>query len=101
MNRRAAPLTSNYERDTVQEHWLHDKLEEGRILILEDESIWEIHPSDRHTAQHWLRISTIMVKYTQKEGHPYLLSKTLEGEVARANYVGNSPHRMNVAAEVA
>jgi len=30
-----------------EEHWLRDKLEEGRIVILEDESIWEVHPWDR------------------------------------------------------
>ena len=30
-----------------EEHWLRDRLEDGRIVILEDESIWEVHPSDR------------------------------------------------------
>src|SRR5690242_17883798 len=44
---------------THEEHWLRDKLEEGRTLILDDESIWEVHPSDREMAQRWLRISTI------------------------------------------
>ena len=44
-----------------EEHWLFDKLEEGRIVILEDDSIWEVHPSDRQTTKRWLRISTINV----------------------------------------
>jgi hypothetical protein len=69
-----------------EEHWLQDKFEEGRIVVLEDESIWEMHPSDRRLTRRWLRISTITVKDTQKEG--YLLSKTTEGEEARANYLG-------------
>jgi len=69
-----------------EEHWLRDKFEEGRIVVLEDESIWEMHPSDRRLTRRWLRISTITVKDTQKEG--YLLSNTTEGEEARANYLG-------------
>jgi hypothetical protein len=48
-----------------EEHWLCDKVEEGRIVILEDESIWEIHPSDRQITKRWLRISTINVKYVE------------------------------------
>jgi hypothetical protein len=51
-----------------EEHWLRDKLEEGRIVVLEDESIWEVHPSDRQITKRWLRISTITLKHTQKRG---------------------------------
>jgi hypothetical protein len=84
-----------------EEHWLRDKLNEGRIVILEDESTWEVHPSDRQTTKRWLRMSTISVKHTQKEGYPYLLSNRTEGEDARANYVGESASRMSAAPEVA
>jgi hypothetical protein len=80
------------------EHWLRDKLEEGRIVVLEDESIWEVHPSDRQRTKHWLRISTVTVKYTQKADYPYLLSNSTEREEARANYLGESTH---IAPEVA
>jgi hypothetical protein len=83
-----------------EEHWLRDKLEEGRIVILEDESIWEVHPWDRQIAKRWLRISTITVKHTEKEGYPYLLSNSTEGEDARANYLGESA-RMSITPEVA
>ena len=73
-----------------QEHWLRDKQDDGLIVILEDASIWEIHPSDRPTAAHWLRISTISVKYTEEHNYPYLLTNTTEdGETARANYLGD------------
>jgi hypothetical protein len=83
-----------------EEHWLRDKLEEGRIVILEDESIWEVHPSDRQITKRWLRISTINVKHTEKEGYPYLLSNSTEGEYARANYLRDSA-RMSFAPEAA
>jgi hypothetical protein len=73
-----------------EEHWLRDKRDEGRIVVLEDESMWEVHPSDRPITKHWLRISTITVKHTQKEGYPYLLSNRTEGEDARANYFRES-----------
>ena len=85
---------------THEEHWLRDKLEEGRILILEDESIWEVHPSDREITKRWLRISTITVKDTEKGSHSYLLSNRTEGEDARANYLRDSA-RTNITGEVA
>jgi hypothetical protein len=70
------------------EHWLRDKLEYGRIVILEDESLWEVHPSDRAITNRWLRISTINITQTQKEGYPYVLSNTIENQEARATYLG-------------
>ncbi len=83
-----------------EEHWLRDKLEEGRTLILDDESIWEVHPSDREITQRWLRVSSITVKATEKGSHPYLLSNRTEGENARANYLGDSAKK-KVTGEVA
>jgi hypothetical protein len=83
-----------------EEHWLRDKLEEGKIVILEDESIWEVHPSDRQITKRWLRMSTITVKHTVKEGYPYLLSNSTEGEDARANYLRDST-RTSITPEAA
>jgi hypothetical protein len=81
---------------TREEHWLQDKHEEGKIVFLEDESVWEIHPSDRAKTARWLRISTVAVEYTQKEGgYPYLLKNSTERETARANYLGEAKPRMN------
>ena len=84
-----------------EEHWLRDKLEEGRIVILEDESIWEVHPSDRQITKRWLRISTVTMKNTEKGDYPYLLSNRTEGEEARANYLGESAGRKSVVPDVA
>ena len=83
-----------------QEHWLFDKLEGGRLVILEDNSIWEVHPSDREITKHWLRISTITVKDAEKGSHPYILSNRTEGEDARADYLRDSA-RTNITGEVA
>ncbi len=84
-----------------QDHWLREKLEEGRAVVLEDESVWEVHPSDRTRTERWLRMSTIRIKYTEEQGYPYLLSNTTEGENARENYLGASELRKATGPEVA
>ena len=71
-----------------EEHWLRDKADEGESLILNDDSSWEVHPSDQLITARWLRGSTIIVEYTEKQGYPYFLRNRTEGEVARANLVG-------------
>jgi hypothetical protein len=38
-----------------QEHWLRDKRDAGASVVLEDESLWEIDPSDRSKTARWLR----------------------------------------------
>jgi len=82
---------------TRQEHWLCDKHEDGVVLLLEDESMWEIHPSDRLNVVRWLRMSTIIiVEHSQKEGYRYLLTNTTEKETAHANYLGDSRDPKNV-----
>ena len=82
-----------------EEHWLRDKQHDGKIIILEDESVWEVHPMDRAAAARWLRISTITVavKDTEKEEYRYVLTNTTEGETARANYLGAKTIASDVA----
>ena len=76
-----------YER-IRQEHWLRDKQNEGKTLILNDDSSWEVQPSERVIAARWLRGSTIIVEYTEKGAYPYLLRNLTEGELARALFLG-------------
>ena len=76
-----------YER-IRQEHWLRDKQDEGKILILDDDSTWEVNPRDQFVTKLWLRGSTIMVEYTEKQDYPYVLRNLTEGEIARANFLG-------------
>jgi len=83
---------------TRQEHWLCDKHEDGLVLLLEDESMWEIHPSDRLNVVRWLRMSTIIVEHSPKDvyPYPYLLTNNTEKETARANYLGDVAIRKKV-----
>jgi hypothetical protein len=71
-----------------KEHWLRDKKDDGRILVLEDGSWWEVGVSDRVKTSRWFRISTIRVEDPKQGGHSYLLTNTMEGETAQANYIG-------------
>ena len=73
---------------TRDEHWLRDKQDQGIALILEDNSMWEVHLSDRSLASRWLRGSTIYVELTQTEGCSYVLRNRTEGETARASFLG-------------
>jgi hypothetical protein len=83
---------------TRQEHWLCDKHEDGLVLLLEDESMWEIQPSDRLNVVRWLRMSTIIVEHSPKDvdPYPYLLTNTTEKETARADYLGDVATRKKV-----
>ena len=76
-----------------QEHWLCDKHQDGIALLLEDESMWEVHPSDRLVAARWLRLSTVIVEHTQEDDYPYLLKNAIEKQTARANYLGDAATR--------
>lgn len=76
-----------YKR-TRGEHWLRDKHDQGVSLLLEDDSMWEVHPSDRDVTARWLRGSTIYIEETPTRGYPYLLRNRTESEVARANFLG-------------
>lgn len=78
---------SIYKR-ILEEHWLRDKQAEGVALILEDDSTWEIHPSDRSITARWLRGSTIYVEDKETNGHRYVLRNHTEGEAARATFLG-------------
>ena len=74
---------------THQQHWLRDKHVDGIVVILDDDSMWELHPSDRWLAVRWLRMSTIIVENTRTERYPYLLKNTPEEETSRASYLGD------------
>ena len=77
-----------YYRRTNAEHWLRDKQEEGQSLVLEDDSTWEVHPSDRSITARWLRGSTIYVEEAKTQAYSYVLRNRTESEVARANFLG-------------
>jgi hypothetical protein len=84
-----------------KEHWLRDKRDDGRILVLEDGSWWEVRASDRIRTSRWYRISTITVEDPKQGGHSYLLTNTMERETAQANYIGKPSDAATIPEEAA
>ena len=82
-----------------KEHWLQDKDAEGRMLILEDGSRWEISALDRHKTSRWLRMSTIHVEELKQDS--YLLKNTIEQETARASHIESPSGPVNIPIKAA
>jgi hypothetical protein len=93
--------STDFYTKAPQEHWLRDKQEEGGIVILEDDSRWEISPPDRRKTARWLRVSTIAVEPTQSQGYAYVLKNAMDQETALANYIGKLPSAVAIPKEAA
>jgi hypothetical protein len=63
----AAPATGADERATVYAqacddgHWIDAVLDDGRVIKLEDGSLWEVSVVDTITSSIWLPISDIVI----------------------------------------
>jgi hypothetical protein len=70
-----------YERNR-QEHWLRDKQDEDKSLILNDDSVLEGDARNQFLTKRWLRGSTIVVEYTEEPGYLYLPEPHRRGSCA-------------------
>jgi len=71
-------------------HWIKKVESSGKIIILEDNSIWEISSIDRIYTFIWLPITSITVVLSAYPvyNYKYLLINTDDGEKALARYLG-------------
>ena len=69
-------------------HWVKKVSNNGKIVFLEDGSIWEISPIDIIYTMLWLPITEIYVMENQGV-YPYKLINTDDGETAEAKYLGS------------
>ena len=70
-------------------HWVKQNVGNGRIIILEDNSLWKIHLLERLDASLWLPGSAIAVIPSPEYGYyRYLLINTSDGEMAHAQFRG-------------
>jgi len=68
-------------------HWIQAVSAGGKIITLEDGSLWEVSPIDVIYSAIWLPISNIVV--VEDSGpHPYKLINTDDGESVNAKYLG-------------
>lgn len=68
-------------------HWIQSVSSGGKIITLEDGTVWEVSPLDVIYSAIWLPISNIVV--AEDSGpHPYKLINTDDGESVNAKYIG-------------
>ena len=76
--------------DVGSGHWIKRKVDGGKLIILEDNSIWEIHSLDRIYTTLWLPLTNMTIIETDSPigDYKYLLINTDDGEKALAKYMG-------------
>ena len=68
-------------------HWIQSKSGGGKMIVLEDGSLWEVSPIDIIHSAIWLAVSNIVV--VEDSGpYPYKLINTDDGETVNAKYLG-------------
>jgi len=70
------------------DHWIQKVIDSGKIILLEDGSIWEVSPLDVITSILWLPVSNIYVVESENSLYPYKLINTDDGESVEAKYLG-------------
>lgn len=68
-------------------HWIQNVSGGGKIIILEDGSLWEVSPIDIIYSTIWLPVSNIVV-VEDSGSYPYKLINIDEGETVNAKYLG-------------
>jgi hypothetical protein len=69
-------------------HWVKEKANGGRLIILEDGSLWEINSVDRIETMLWLPTESIFVREIEGVVGGYSLINTDSGDEVRAIYLG-------------
>lgn len=70
------------------DHWIQKVIDSGKIILLEDGSLWEVSPLDVITSILWLPVSNIYVVESENPLYPYKLINTDDGESVEAKYLG-------------
>ena len=81
-------------------HWLKEVQKGGRLIILDDESIWEISPSHTGDTVTWDLVSGISVSSGKDAAFPYRLINTGMGESVNARHLGRRPKEEDPAAPI-
>ncbi|WP_339880290.1 hypothetical protein [Pseudidiomarina gelatinasegens] len=68
-------------------HWIQKVSEGGKIIVLEDGSVWEVSPIDVIYSAIWIPTYNIVV-IEDAGPHPYKLINTDDGESVNAKYLG-------------
>ena len=72
-------------------HWLKEVQKGGRVIVLDDESIWEIAPPHAGDICTWDLVSGIAVSNGEDPAFPFRLLNTGIGESVDARHLGRRP----------
>ena len=72
-------------------HWLKEVQKGGRVVILDDESVWEIAPSNAGDTCTWDLVSGISIHDGKDPAFPYRLANTVMGESVSARQLDRRP----------
>ena len=70
-------------------HWVSQVMDRGRVVKLEDGSLWEVAPLDRLDSALWLPVTDITVTDGDDLLYPYKLINTDDHEVVNAKLLGH------------
>ncbi|PWU10700.1 MAG: hypothetical protein C5B50_24955 [Verrucomicrobia bacterium] len=73
------------------DHWIKSVIDHGKILSLENGSLWQISPLDTITTTLWLPVSRIAVIQGDDLQYPYKLINTDAHEVVNARFLVRTP----------
>jgi hypothetical protein len=62
-------------------HWIKDKIDDGKIIQLEDGSLWQVSLLDAIDSALWLRLDNITVIEGNTPGYPYKLVNSDKNEL--------------------
>jgi hypothetical protein len=68
-------------------HWIESVMDDGSVIKLEDDSLWQVSPLDVIDSALWLPISDITVIEGDDPGYPHKLVNKDDGEVVNARLV--------------
>ena len=81
-------------------HWLKEVQKGGRVIILDDESTWEISPSQAGDTCTWDLVSGIAVSDGENPSFPFRLINTGIEESVDARHLGRRPEEAESAIPV-
>lgn len=75
------------EMNNSDNHWIQKVIDNGKYIILEDKSLWEISPIDVIYTSIWLPITNIVIVASKNPSYPFYLVNTDDGEKVEAKLI--------------
>jgi len=71
-----------------EKHYLKEKIDRGKLLLLSDGSLWEVSSLDRINTTLWMRLDDCVVLENDSSIYPYKIVNLSDKEMVEAKYLG-------------